>query len=610
MKTFAMMVVTMMILVSMAYIVPSPVSDAAGEFPGGGEAFGYILETDDVNISVVSVTVNGSKQSTMGLANWSYGSDGRGPFNTFYAAVNLDDYSTDQPSEFYGETPLSYEAGKIAYILDPYNLKRTLGGTDITSGMYNVMLVIPTVYWYSDAENNKLYMTNDPDYFSGTVSYDNLKPWAHTLKISDTETVVMDYLMIGVYEGYVDGDRLTSQSGHTPTASQNIAAFRTYALNNTAAEDSYYGLWNFYQYTLYKMMAFTVMGSMDSQHTEGLGEGNVWGQNGTGTAEQITAAKASMSGNGDTSGQNGSQGWYGHRTDYSSVQSAEKNMNDQYSKLFIENSWGSVADFVDDVWFYGNKMRVGNNAPILLEEHGGTGLDDTMQSSPTTPISLPTLYLYITGASENSQTWGVPLTSYSDYNIGTLQNDLVISYPPNGNSYCLRVGGEWSYDIGAGVGAFSTSAKTTDGSFEDGTRLAYLASAEEIPVIYFDAAGGSSATISMTAGLDHRLTSLPTASRNGYTFQGWYTSAYGGSEITASTVFHGNTTVHAHWEALPVPIEDDDDWYNLERIRQTRQQASSETVTENNEDPVIVGIAAAAVAGAMLACAFFAFRRN
>ena len=58
MKTIAMMAVTMMILVSMAYIVPSPVSDAAGEFPGGGEAFGYILETNDANTSIVSVTVN------------------------------------------------------------------------------------------------------------------------------------------------------------------------------------------------------------------------------------------------------------------------------------------------------------------------------------------------------------------------------------------------------------------------------------------------------------------------------------------------------------------------------------------------------------------------
>ena len=43
------------------------------------------------------------------------------------------------------------------------------------------------------------------------------------------------------------------------------------------------------------------------------------------------------------------------------------------------------------------------------------------------------------------------------------------------------------------------------------------------------------------------LSSLPTPSRTGYTFKGWYTAASGGTKITTSTNFTGATTVYAQW---------------------------------------------------------------
>mgnify|MGYP002572560651 CR=1 FL=1 len=33
----------------------------------------------------------------------------------------------------------------------------------------------------------------------------------------------------------------------------------------------------------------------------------------------------------------------------------------------------------------------------------------------------------------------------------------------------------------------------------------------------------------------------------GYTFDGWYTEPVGGTKISTSTVFTGDTTVYAHW---------------------------------------------------------------
>ena len=42
---------------------------------------------------------------------------------------------------------------------------------------------------------------------------------------------------------------------------------------------------------------------------------------------------------------------------------------------------------------------------------------------------------------------------------------------------------------------------------------------------------------------------LPTASRAHYTLDGWYTTAQGGTKISASTLASGNTTYYAHWIA-------------------------------------------------------------
>lgn len=65
--------------------------------------------------------------------------------------------------------------------------------------------------------------------------------------------------------------------------------------------------------------------------------------------------------------------------------------------------------------------------------------------------------------------------------------------------------------------------------------------------VTFDGNGGTpSVDIMTTTG--QKLASLPSASRIGsYRFDGWYTAANGGTEITTSTVFSADTTVYAHW---------------------------------------------------------------
>ena len=73
--------------------------------------------------------------------------------------------------------------------------------------------------------------------------------------------------------------------------------------------------------------------------------------------------------------------------------------------------------------------------------------------------------------------------------------------------------------------------------------------------VTFDANGGKvngkdTDTITIPAADKGKLASLPVPTREGYTFDGWYTAASGGMKITETTVFSEATTVYALWGAI------------------------------------------------------------
>lgn len=69
--------------------------------------------------------------------------------------------------------------------------------------------------------------------------------------------------------------------------------------------------------------------------------------------------------------------------------------------------------------------------------------------------------------------------------------------------------------------------------------------------ITFDANGGQCDTTSMYTDTAGKLSALPTPTRGGYTFDGWFTEQSGGTAVTAETVYDKNTTLYAHWTAIP-----------------------------------------------------------
>lgn len=77
--------------------------------------------------------------------------------------------------------------------------------------------------------------------------------------------------------------------------------------------------------------------------------------------------------------------------------------------------------------------------------------------------------------------------------------------------------------------------------------------------VTFNAAGGSSPIASKNVTLGDTYGELPTPTRAGYTFAGWYTEAAGGTQVTDKTPVNGaaNHTLYAHWEAISYKVSFD-----------------------------------------------------
>lgn len=71
--------------------------------------------------------------------------------------------------------------------------------------------------------------------------------------------------------------------------------------------------------------------------------------------------------------------------------------------------------------------------------------------------------------------------------------------------------------------------------------------------VTFNANGGTVSTTSKTVTNGSTYGDLPTPTRNGYSFDGWFTSASGGMQITSSTIvnIYEDKTLYAHWTYAP-----------------------------------------------------------
>ena len=94
-------------------------------------------------------------------------------------------------------------------------------------------------------------------------------------------------------------------------------------------------------------------------------------------------------------------------------------------------------------------------------------------------------------------------------------------------------------------------ARITASVTENGTTFSdfcdVIITAKTQVAITFNANGGTVSPATANTNAYGKLDSLPTPTRSGYSFDGWYTEAEGGTAVTTDTVFDKATTIYAHW---------------------------------------------------------------
>ncbi len=162
-------------------------------------------------------------------------------------------------------------------------------------------------------------------------------------------------------------------------------------------------------------------------------------------------------------------------------------------------------------------------------------------------------------------------------------------YPACSSSYSSivdalkSVGVDSSYNNRAAIAAKNGISGYSGSSSQNTQMLNLLKSGKliktswvEPPVIVnysvsLNANGGSSPITSMTVASNSKYNGLPTPTREGYSFTGWYTTESGGSKVTdgSNLASSSNHTLYAHWNA------------NTYELTLVKNDGSGSTTTKN-----------------------------
>lgn len=199
-----------------------------------------------------------------------------------------------------------------------------------------------------------------------------------------------------------------------------------------------------------------------------------------------------------------------------------------------------VATFVGNMDKYYYQLKVKDNAGnigIITEgtcKKGGVIIPDEPPAFPEKEEYLQTVYHY--KKDPVTDTWVKFDTTTETVVEGNVFKPAFITVPEGYKT------GTMTYPEGYIVtkGGYTV--------FEEAVNHAYYE-----PLQYqlnYNANGGSCSETSKTVTYNDYIGQLPTPTRRGYTFTGWYTAANGGTQVLPSQRYTtvGNTTVFAHWQ--------------------------------------------------------------
>lgn len=150
-----------------------------------------------------------------------------------------------------------------------------------------------------------------------------------------------------------------------------------------------------------------------------------------------------------------------------------------------------------------------NTSKLIFKSYGGTNACKFVNCSGNMP--------------SNSGSVSAPSYSYDQMTAANAKTMVT-------NSSC-----------GAGATLVVTTSGAVSSSCDGGsTPITYY-------TVTWNANGGSCAVSSSQVEAGQAIGTLPTATKSGYTFNGWYTAATGGTKISASTTVNGNITYYAQY---------------------------------------------------------------
>lgn len=149
---------------------------------------------------------------------------------------------------------------------------------------------------------------------------------------------------------------------------------------------------------------------------------------------------------------------------------------------------------------------------------------------------------------------GADYLGYSD--SGLYDNGSTI-YLPYTSRTGYTFGGWWTQPNSGGTFIGPMGGAFTVGSYTSGTTF-YAYWYATTYTVTFDAQGGDVSPSSKTVSYGSTYGTLPTPTKTGYQFNGWFTATTGGTQVTASSIYSvaSDSTIFAQWTAL-LPVFSD-----------------------------------------------------
>lgn len=227
-------------------------------------------------------------------------------------------------------------------------------------------------------------------------------------------------------------------------------------------------------------------------------------------------------------------------------------MIEGYVKGYGDNDWTCYSAV------YNKNKEISPSNPVLLASYAKMGYTSISNSLKTVYEQLqkgnPVL-IYRTGKDPNDSKKSLNhfsvIYGYSGSTSKLEKKGFKVKNTYRNNNYSAI---SWSTAKKSG-GDTNLEAWLLEGSkwtttlVRTSNKISSLPNKKELINITFNGNGGTPSSSSGTFTINNIYgDTMPSATRNGYTFDGWYTSATGGTRVNrSSTVTSGNKTLYAHW---------------------------------------------------------------